>query len=83
MTRVAVIGPGRVGTALALALPRPTYEASAVAGRGQLALDAFTARLPEAVEHDVALSRLALRYARLAGLGDEAADTVAAVLDDQ
>ncbi|MGH8887459.1 MAG: Rossmann-like and DUF2520 domain-containing protein [Egibacteraceae bacterium] len=47
MTRVAIIGPGRVGTALALALPRPTYEVSAVAGRGQPALDAFTARLPE------------------------------------
>jgi predicted short-subunit dehydrogenase-like oxidoreductase (DUF2520 family) len=45
MTRVAVIGPGRVGTALALALPWPKYEVTAVAGRSQKALDAFTARL--------------------------------------
>ncbi|MGH8903470.1 MAG: NAD(P)-binding domain-containing protein, partial [Egibacteraceae bacterium] len=48
MIRVAVIGPGRVGTALALALPRPAYAVTAVAGRGQKALDAFTARLPGA-----------------------------------
>jgi pantoate--beta-alanine ligase len=45
--RVAVIGPGRVGTALALALPRSTYQVTAVAGRGQPALDSFIARLPE------------------------------------
>lgn len=48
MIRVSVIGPGRVGTALALALPRPKYEVTAVAGRGQKALDAFTARVPSA-----------------------------------
>lgn len=47
MIRVAVIGPGRVGTALALALPRPAYGVIAVAGRGQETLDAFTARLPD------------------------------------
>ncbi|MGH8904961.1 MAG: Rossmann-like and DUF2520 domain-containing protein [Egibacteraceae bacterium] len=46
MTRVAVIGPGRVGTALAMGLPRPAYQIVAVAGRGQAALAAFAARLP-------------------------------------
>lgn len=48
MIRVAVIGPGRVGTALALALPRPAYRVTAVAGRGQAALSAFITRLPDA-----------------------------------
>jgi predicted short-subunit dehydrogenase-like oxidoreductase (DUF2520 family) len=47
-TEVAVIGPGRVGTAVALALPRPPYEVVAVAGRGETGVVAFTARLPSA-----------------------------------
>ncbi|MDP8969311.1 MAG: NAD(P)-binding domain-containing protein, partial [Actinomycetota bacterium] len=48
MTRVAVIGPGRVGTALAMALPAPVYTVVAVAGRGRASLEAFAARLPDA-----------------------------------
>jgi predicted short-subunit dehydrogenase-like oxidoreductase (DUF2520 family) len=44
--RVAVVGPGRVGTALAMALPRPAYEVVAVTGRGQVRLAAFLARVP-------------------------------------
>jgi predicted short-subunit dehydrogenase-like oxidoreductase (DUF2520 family) len=46
--RVAVIGPGRVGTALAMALPGPAYEVVAVSGRGQGALERFTALVPGA-----------------------------------
>jgi predicted short-subunit dehydrogenase-like oxidoreductase (DUF2520 family) len=46
--RVAVLGAGRVGTALALALPAATYTVDAVAGRGDAALDRFSARLPAA-----------------------------------
>lgn len=49
MTRVAVIGPGRVGTTLALALPAPAYRVVAVAGRGRPALETFAARLPGAL----------------------------------
>lgn len=49
MTRVAVIGPGRVGTALALALPRPSYEVVAVAGRSAESVEAFVAAVPGAV----------------------------------
>lgn len=49
MTRVAVLGPGRVGTTLALALPLPAYEVVAVAGRGAASIEAFRARLPGAV----------------------------------
>ncbi|MGH8904687.1 MAG: pantoate--beta-alanine ligase, partial [Egibacteraceae bacterium] len=45
-------------------------------------LDELGAASPEAVEPYVALSRLTLRYARLAGLDDAAANQVAAVLDN-
>jgi predicted short-subunit dehydrogenase-like oxidoreductase (DUF2520 family) len=48
MKRVAVVGPGRVGTALALALPSPAYEVVAVAGRGRPGVDAFLTRFPAA-----------------------------------
>lgn len=48
MTDVAVLGPGRVGTALALALPSPAYEVVAVAGRGRAAVDGFRSRFPAA-----------------------------------
>lgn len=48
MTRVAVIGPGRVGTAVALALAHAGYEIAAVAGRGEASLRAFTERFPAA-----------------------------------
>jgi len=48
VTRVAVIGPGRVGTALALALPSPAYEVVAVAGRSPESLGSFRARFPAA-----------------------------------
>ncbi|MGH8934350.1 MAG: Rossmann-like and DUF2520 domain-containing protein [Egibacteraceae bacterium] len=44
--RVGVIGPGRVGTALALALPWPAYEVVAVAGRGEITLARFAAAFP-------------------------------------
>jgi predicted short-subunit dehydrogenase-like oxidoreductase (DUF2520 family) len=46
--RVAVIGPGRVGTALALALPAPAYEVVAVSGRGGADIERFTRLVPEA-----------------------------------
>jgi predicted short-subunit dehydrogenase-like oxidoreductase (DUF2520 family) len=46
--RVAVVGPGRVGTALALALPRPPYEVVAVTGRGEAGVRALVRRLPSA-----------------------------------
>lgn len=48
MTRVAVLGAGRVGTALALALPDPAYQVVAVAGRSREGLDAFARRVPTA-----------------------------------
>lgn len=54
VTRVAVIGPGRVGTALALALPSPAYEVAAVAGRGEVALARFRAAVPGVAVRDPA-----------------------------
>lgn len=47
-TRVAVIGPGRAGTAMALALPTARYDVVAVAGRGQASLERFAERIPSA-----------------------------------
>lgn len=43
-----MIGPGRVGTTLGLALQRGPYDVVAVAGRGRDALDAFVGRVPGA-----------------------------------
>lgn len=52
VAQVAVIGPGRVGTALAMALPSDRYAVSAVAGRGEASLRRFSERLPSAVPSD-------------------------------
>jgi predicted short-subunit dehydrogenase-like oxidoreductase (DUF2520 family) len=48
MRRTAIVGPGRVGTALGLALAAAGYRVEGVAGRGEAAIDAFRSRLPEA-----------------------------------
>lgn len=54
MRRTAIIGPGRVGTALGLALDAAGYPVVAVAGRGQPALDEFCRRLPSAAQQPAA-----------------------------
>ena len=48
MTHVAVIGPGRAGTAVALASVDAGYSVTAVAGRGAEALERFTSLVPTA-----------------------------------
>ncbi|MDQ3537825.1 MAG: DUF2520 domain-containing protein [Actinomycetota bacterium] len=48
MKRTAVIGPGRVGTALGMALDRAGYRITAVAGRSSRSIDDFVGRLPSA-----------------------------------
>lgn len=48
MRRTAIIGPGRVGTALGMALDQAGYRVVAVAGRGQAAMDEFCRRVPSA-----------------------------------
>lgn len=49
-TRVAVLGPGRVGTAVAVALPADRYAVAAVAGGGEAARARFAELVPDA-EH--------------------------------
>lgn len=78
MRRVGVIGPGRVGTALARGLVHAGDEIVAVAGRGQAALDAFRAHLDAAEVTDAAgVARLADLV--LVAVGD---DAIAAVVDE-
>lgn len=48
MKRTAVLGPGRVGTALGMALTNAGYEVVAVAGRSPAALEQFVQRIPTA-----------------------------------
>lgn len=48
--RVGVIGPGRVGTALAMALPGELYRVTAVAGRAHVSVQRFLAAVPGSVE---------------------------------
>lgn len=48
MRRVAVIGPGRVGTAVAMGLAHAGDAVVAVAGRGEASLARFVERLPDA-----------------------------------
>lgn len=43
--KIAIVGPGRVGTVLALALPRAGHRVVAVAGGSPAALEAFHARV--------------------------------------
>jgi predicted short-subunit dehydrogenase-like oxidoreductase (DUF2520 family) len=46
VTAVAILGPGRVGTALAMGLRAAGHDVVAVAGRGATALERFRERLP-------------------------------------
>lgn len=48
MRTTAIIGPGRVGTALGMALDRAGYPVVAVAGRGAEAVEQFVTRVPSA-----------------------------------
>lgn len=73
--RVAVVGPGRVGTALATALTTAGHTVTAVAGRGQAALERFHAAVPGATT--VAVPKVG-EHADLVLLtvGDDALDLV-------
>lgn len=46
-TKVAVVGPGRVGTALAISLPADRYAVTTVAGGGDMARARFAELLPD------------------------------------
>lgn len=82
MRRTAVIGPGRVGTALAMSLHDAGYEVTAVAGRGGDNLARFTRRVPSAA---VLPAHEAARTAELVIVAvpdDVLPDVVAAVARD-
>lgn len=75
MTRVGVLGPGRAGTAVALAAEGAGYHVSRVAGRSATSLERFTRLLgharvvdPGAVSQDVDLVVLAVPDDDLAGV---------------
>lgn len=80
--RVAVIGPGRVGTAVALALPRAGHRVVAVVGRSPAALERFGARVagvrPRGLAEAAAGADLLCIATGDAEIGDIARDLVAA-----
>ncbi|HEY8339226.1 MAG TPA: DUF2520 domain-containing protein [Egibacteraceae bacterium] len=82
MTDVAVIGPGRVGTALAMALPRPAYRVVAVAGRGRAALERFTRLVPEAEVTDAVSAGARADLVIVAVGDDDLVEVVRAVARD-
>ena len=82
MRRTAVVGPGRVGTALALALHDAGYEIVAVAGRGQAAIDAFVERLPSAAALPAASAARAAELVIVAVPDDALSSLVADVARD-
>jgi predicted short-subunit dehydrogenase-like oxidoreductase (DUF2520 family) len=76
MRTVAVIGPGRVGAAVAMGLAHAGYAIVAVAGRGQSDLDQFAKRFPTAAVTDAAGAGLAADLV-LVAVPDDALDQVA------
>ncbi len=80
--RVAIVGPGRVGTALASALPAARYRVVAVAGRGPSALADFRARVPDAVETSPTLAAADADLVLLCVSDDALTDVVRAVARD-
>ena len=83
MRRTAVIGPGRVGTALGMALADSGYRVEAVAGRGDDSLRQFVQRVPSAA---VMTATDAARQAELVVVAvpdDVLADVVSAVARDE
>ncbi len=78
VTRVAVVGPGRVGTSLARALPRG-YRLVAVAGRGGEALGRFAEHVGEVPVRSAAEAAASAELVLLT-VGDDALDGVVAEL---
>lgn len=82
MRRTAVIGPGRVGTAMAMGLARAGYEVVAVAGRGEASLRAFTERLPDAAVLPAAEAARTGELVVVSVPDDQLADVVRALARD-
>lgn len=82
MRAVAVIGPGRVGTAVAMGLTRAGYEVAAVGGRGEASLRAFTERLPDAAVLPAAEAARAGQLVVISVPDDQLTDVVRALARD-
>ena len=82
MKTTAVIGPGRVGTALGMALSNAGYRVVAVAGRTPASVAAFVERVPSAVGMSPAEAASAVELVVVAVPDDEIAAVAAAVARD-
>ncbi|HVM13011.1 MAG TPA: Rossmann-like and DUF2520 domain-containing protein [Egibacteraceae bacterium] len=82
MRRTAVIGPGRVGTALGIGLARAGYDVATVAGRGQQALDRFRRRVPGAVALPAAEAAAGAELVVVCVPDDALAEVVLAIVRD-
>ena len=76
MRRTAVIGPGRVGTALGMALNNAGYPVIAVAGRAPRAVEEFVRRVPSATAMSLVEAGRAAELVVVA-VPDDAVNTVA------
>lgn len=76
MKRTAVLGPGRVGTALGLALTAAGYEVVAVAGRGAASLERFVQRIPSAAPMSIPAAGRAAELVVVAVPDDVLADVI-------
>ena len=83
MKRTAVIGPGRVGTALGMALSAAGYRVESVAGRGADNLERFVERVPTAQIRSVAEAGAGAQLVVLAVPDDALPQVVAAVARDE
>jgi predicted short-subunit dehydrogenase-like oxidoreductase (DUF2520 family) len=82
MKRTAVIGPGRVGTALGMALSAAGYHVEAVAGRGPQAIASFLQRVPGASAMSAVQAARTAELVVVAVPDDVLADVVIAVARD-
>lgn len=82
MKRTAVIGPGRVGTALAMALTEAGYAVVSVAGRGADSLDQFVRRVPTATVRSASEAARDAELVIVAVPDDELPGVVAAAARD-
>ena len=83
MRRTAIIGPGRVGTALGMALAAAGYRVEAVAGRGEPALQQFIQRVPTATVKPAAEATRTAEFVVVAVPDDALGPLAAAVARDE
>ena len=83
MKSTAIIGPGRVGTALGMALSAAGYRVTAVAGGGEEALAQFVQRVPTAAPLPAAEAARGVELVVVAVPDDALASVVAGIARDE